>query len=401
MKNKIILLLILASLSQTVSANTSAEELDLLRQQIKLLTERLDKLENQPKEIVEQAKESKQPKATAKKSIADRLSFKADFRERYEIIDQQGKEKRDRNRVRLRAALSMEVHDSVSFTLGMATGGDDPVSTNQTLGDAFSTKDIRLDLAYFDYKFSDTVKLTGGKMKNPFYKPGKNAALWDGDLNPEGFALSFNNDSLQGRLVGFSVEERKAASNSYMLGGQLMNGFKTSQSSKVLAGVGYYNYSNLQGNEVLFDGKPRGNTVDVDGNYVNDYNIAEVFLEYKTKLASKPFSVYGNYFKNTAVNELDTAYTIGFKFGKVKGAGSWDIGLAYLDIEADSVVGLFNDADFGGGNTDAKGLLLKAGYGIKKNMALGLTYINSEFGQSQPTQTDYDRLQLDFMLKFQ
>lgn len=397
-KNKIILLSILASLSQAVSASESPEEIELLRQQIKLLNERLDKLEKQPKETVKQVEAAKSSKA--KKSFADRLSFKADFRERYEIIDQQGKEKRDRNRLRLRAALGMKVNDDLSFTLGMATGGDDPVSTNQTLDGGFSTKDIRLDLAYFDYQFSDTVKLTGGKMKNPFYKPGKNSAFWDGDLNPEGFALKFNNDFLQGSLVGFAVEERKAASDTYMLGGQVMHGFKMSGSSKLLAGVGYYNYSNLQGNEPLYDGKPRGNSVDVDGNLTNDYNIAEFFAEFKTKLAGKPFSVYGNYFKNSAADDLDTAYTFGLKFGKVKGAGTWDVGLAYIDNDADSVVGLFNDSDFAGGNTDAQGITLKAGYGLKKNMALGLTYINSEFGQSQVTQTDYNRLQLDFKLKF-
>lgn len=400
MKNKIILLSILASLSQAVVASESPEEIDLLRQQIKLLTERLDKLEKQPIEKTVKATESKPAKAASKKSLSDRLSFKADFRERYEIIDQQGAEKRDRNRLRLRSSLGMQVNDDLSFTLGMATGGDDPVSTNQTLDGAFSTKDIRLDLAYFDYKINDSLKLTGGKMKNPFYKPGKNSSFWDGDLNPEGFALKFNNGFFQGTLVGFAVEERKADSNSYMLGGQVMHGFKVSENAKLLAGVGYYNYSNLQGFEPLYDGKSRGNSVDVDGNLSNDYNIGEVFVEYKTKLAGKPLSLFGNYFKNSAAKALDTAYTFGLTFGKVKGAGTWDVGLAYLDTEADSVVALFNDSDFAGGNTDAKGLSLKAGYGIKKNMALGLTYINSEIGESQITQTDYKRLQLDFKLKF-
>lgn len=73
--------------------------------------------------------------------------------------------------------MKMKVDENLSFTLGMATGGDDPVSTNQTLDTGSSTKDIRLDLAHFDYQFNDSRSLTGGKMKNPFYKPGKTPAF--------------------------------------------------------------------------------------------------------------------------------------------------------------------------------------------------------------------------------
>lgn len=407
MNKKVILLPLLALLSQAIWASEAPKEIDLLRQQIKLLTERLDKLENQVKDknstqvVTKSTSNQAVGNQLVKKSLADRLSFKADFRERFESIDQQGKVTRDRNRVRLRAALSMQVDKDLSFTLGTATGGDDPVSTNQTFDDAFSSKDIRLDLAYFDYKLSDAYNITGGKMKNPLYKPGKNSAFWDSDLNPEGLALKFNNGLLQGSLVGFSIEERKSAGDSYLLGGQVLQAFELSENAKITVGVGYYDYSNLQGSEALFDAKPRGNSLDANGNYTNDYNIIETFIEYENNIMGKPFSIYGNYFQNTAAKALDTAYTFGFKYGKVKGLGTWDIGVAYLDIEADSVVGLFNDSDFAGGNTDSKGLSLKAGYGIHQYMALGLTYIMSEFGQSQLTQTDYNRLQLDLQLKFQ
>ncbi len=387
MKRKILPLLVAASFSQMTIANESSEEFFLLKQQIKLLTERLDKVEESPKN-------------KSKKSLLDRISFKADFRERYEIIDQEGKEERDRNRLRLRAAMKMKADDRLSFTLGMATGGDDPVSTNQTLDTAFSTKDIRLDLAYFDYKFSNSLSFTGGKMKNPFYKPDKTPVFWDSDLNPEGFALKFKGGATKGTLVGFSVEERKADSDTYMLGGQIMHNFKMSEHSSFIAGFGYYNYTNLKGFGTLYDSKPRGNSVDVEGNYLTDFNIAEILVEYKTKIDGEPLSFFGNLHKNTAVNDLDTSIVYGVNYGKVKGAGTWKIGLSYIDNEADSVIALFNDSDFGGGNTGAKGFLLKYGYGIKNNLSLGVTYINSEFGQSQAEQTEYNRLQLDLKMKF-
>ncbi len=401
MKKKILIASILALLSQTAFAG-SDQEVELLKQQIKLLTERLDKMEKQSAAEADQAipHAPKQDKTSDKPSFADRISFKADFRDRYEIIDQEGKPGRERNRVRLRTSLSMKVDDSLSFTLGTATGGDDPVSSNQTLGDSGSTKDLRLDLAYFTHKFSSNTKLIGGKMKNPFYKPGKNPTFWDSDLNPEGFAISYDQDALKGTLVGFSVEERKKTTDALMLGGQLLNEFEIAVDGKLIAGIGYYDYSGVQGYPTLFDAKSRGNSLDGNGNYLNDYNIVETFAEYKTKMSDQPIAFYVNYFKNTAAQTLDTSYVLGVKFGKVKAAGSWDIGLAYQDTEADAVIGLFNDSDFAGGNTDSKGFTLKAGYGIKKNVKVGVTYINSEFGQSQPTQTQYDRLQLDFKVKF-
>ncbi len=258
---------------------------------------------------------------------------------------------------------------------------------------------MRLDLAFFYYQFNDVFTHTGGKMKNSFHRAGKNPIFWDSDLNPEGFALKFKNDLIHTALVGFDVEERKTADDTLMFGGQVMHDIAFSDRT-LIAGVGYYDYSNLKRNIPLFDGKGRGNTVDSNRRLTNDYNIAELFLEYKAKLATQPFSMYGNYYQNTAANDADSAYTIGFKLGKVKNKGSWDVGLAYLDVEADAVIGLFNDSDFAGGNTDSTGFLLKAGYGLNKNMALGLTYIDSEIGQSQTTQTDYDRLQLDFKIKF-
>ena len=404
MKNKILFLSMLSAMSQASFASETSDEIALLRQQVQLLTERLNKLESKSnateKEQKMIAEKVEKASASSSESWADRMSFKADFRERYEYIDQKGNEIRQRNRVRLRAQFGMEVNNDLGFTLGLATGGDDPVSTNQSFDGGFSSKDVRLDLAYFNYNLNDKMTLIGGKMKNPFYKPAKTPIIWDGDLNPEGLVLNYENGSFKTTVVGFHVEERSSSDDTLMFGGQLMNTFKLSDDASFNAGVGYYDYRELQGNSPLYNGKAKGNTLDDDGNLAYDFNIAEFFAEIKTKVSGHPLSFYANYYRNTAADDLDTAYTAGFKYGKVSGSGSWDFGLAYLDTEADAVVGTFNDSDFGGGNTDSKGLLLKAGYGLQKNMALGLTYIDSEIDQSELTQTEYDRLQLDFKIKF-
>ncbi|MFK8011702.1 MAG: putative porin [Marinicellaceae bacterium] len=406
MKKKILCLSLIAAMNPTAFASDTSEEVALLRQQVQLLTERLNKLEaqtkasqEQQKAITEKVKKATEEQTTSK-SWADRISYKADFRDRFEYIDQKGKEARTRNRIRLRAQVDMQVNDKLGFTLGTSIGGDDPVSANQTLDGAFSTKDLRADLAYFNYKFNNNFTLFGGKMKSQLYKSKNNQILWDNDLNPEGFSLNYDNDNFQARMIGYAVEERSSADDTLLFGGQLMYTFDVSERAALHAGVGYYDYSKLKGNTPLYDGNPRGNTLDANGKIANDFNITEVFLDMKSELAGRPLSVYTSYYENNQADDFNTAFSVGFIYGKVSDPGSWDFGLAYNDVEADAVLGVFNDSNFGGGITDTKGLILRTAYGLPHNMKLGLNYIDSEIDQSQLTQTEYDRLQLDLSFKF-
>ncbi len=401
MNKKILVAAIALSLGAQAQAGTD-EEIALLKKQVEMLSQKISQLEESNKKIVahQESEEKHEIKEKQSSSLASRIKFNADIRDRFEYIDQRGKDTRKRNRVRFRVGATMQVNEEFDIGFRLASGGEDPTSSNQTLDGAFSTKGIQLDLAYFNWKMSDLFTLTGGKMKNPFYKPAKNPIIWDGDLNPEGFAITFNKNSFEAKLVGFSVDERSSADDALLFGGQLTKTFETSNSSKLVAGLGYYDYQNLQGSTPLFDSKAHGNTLDADGKIANDFNTAEIFVEYKTEMANHPLSIYANAYQNTQADDLDSAYTAGFNYGKVKDNGSWSFGYAYLDVEADAVYGLFNDSDFAGGNTDSKGHILKAGYGLRKNTALGLTYISSEMNQSAASQIDYDRLQLDLKLKF-
>ena len=405
MNKKILVTSVLLALGSSAWADTADEEIALLKEQLKVLSAKIEQLEQKTNktqaevEAVAKADNEADAEAKTEKSWADRIQFSGDIRDRFEYIDQRGRDVRTRNRVRFRLSANAEVTEDLSVGFRLASGGEDPTSTNQTLDGAFSTKDIRLDLAYFKYNFNDSVGVTGGKMKNPFYIPAKTPALWDGDLNPEGFALNYDQNGWQGTLVGFAVEERSSADDTLLFGGQLVKSFDLGGGSLV-AGMGYYDYQELQGASPLFDGNGRGNTLDSNGRLAYDFNIVEGLVEYKTKLASTPFNLFASYYQNTEAGDLDTGYVLGFGLGKVKDAGSWSFGYSYLDMEADSVYALFNDSDFAGGETDSKGHILKAGYGLGKNMSLGMTYISSEQDQSKAEQTDYDRLQMDLKIKF-
>ncbi len=72
-----------------------------------------------------------------------------------------------------RAWLRRKVTDNVKGTLLLATGGDDPRSSNQTLGGNGSRKAIGLDLAYADWKFMQGGNLLLGKSSNPSAGPAR------------------------------------------------------------------------------------------------------------------------------------------------------------------------------------------------------------------------------------
>ena len=139
------------------------------------------------------------PAQAQEQSWVDRIKLKADIRLRHESIDEDGEEDRSRGRFRTRFGLSATASDDVKFVLQLATGGDSPVSTNQSFDDGFSTKDIGVDLAYVDWTINDNLNLYGGKMKNPLFSAGGVPLIWDGDLNPEGVAVVFGQGSFLDR----------------------------------------------------------------------------------------------------------------------------------------------------------------------------------------------------------
>jgi hypothetical protein len=84
-------------------------------------------------------------------SWADKIGIKGDFRYRMENIQETGKSDRDRQRIRARAAIIATPQEGLEVGLGIASGDDDPLTTNQTLGGGSSTKGLNLDLAYFSW----------------------------------------------------------------------------------------------------------------------------------------------------------------------------------------------------------------------------------------------------------
>ncbi|NOR19359.1 MAG: hypothetical protein GQ538_04655 [Xanthomonadales bacterium] len=171
---------------------------------------------------------------------------------------------------------------------------------------------------------------------------------------------------------------------------------------KLTAGVGYHVFDTA-GNGSFFgdDNDFFGNSFNpLSKTYLYDYEELELFADISFDLFDHPAQVFGNFTQNQAVDEFDTAYALGFKFGKAKNKGEWEFGYVYQELEADSVLGLLTDSDFGGGGTDSKGHILKGSYAIAKNFNAKFTYFINEVGLKSGEPIDFNRLQLDLSFKY-
>lgn len=330
----------------------------------------------------------------------DHIRLNGDLRLRYEKIDEDGEQERNRVRFRARFGLSANVSDDIKIVLQLASGGDNPVSTNQTIDDGFSTKDIGIDLAYVDWSVNDEFSVYGGKMKNPLFRAGSVPLIWDGDLNPEGIAAKYESGRFFGTVAILSVEERSAVDDSLLYAAQSGLKFGVGDNASLTAGIGYFAYTNTIGNEPFFNGSAKGNSVDIAGNYTFDYKDVEFFGQFDTEFRDWPLRIYVHAMRNSEVSNEDTGFAIGAKVGSAKQEDTMEFSWTYQDIEADAAIGTFSDSDFGGGGTDSSGHILKGKYVLSKNVSLGGTLFVNEVDRIQGTEHDYNRIQLDIEFEF-
>jgi len=403
--------------SVAVNAQVPQAEWEQFKGQYTALAERVNSLEAENQKLrsmgagqfvtVEDLDATNSQLATLQKqnestSWAETVKWKGDFRYRYEEIDEDGKDDRDRNRIRARAALVAKTSDTTEVGLGLASGGDDPVSTNQTLGGGGSTKDIRLDLAYLKWTGLENTYVTAGKYVNPFYKVQKSGLIWDGDFRPEGFAAGWAGDVFFATASYSFIESDSKNNDDGILGAQLGARFSLFDNVMLTTSAKYLDIPTA-GREAAFDGDFFGNSSVMDGDtevFEYDYKLLNASVDFSFELFELPISVYGDYVKNDDADDLDTGYLAGFKVGKAKSKGSWQFQYQYQDLEADATLGAVTDSDFMGGGTDGEGHKLGAKYAINKKWYVGATYFDGSRGVDLGNDADYTRLMLDTGFKY-
>jgi hypothetical protein len=426
---KRILSLVVATIIITTPAAYAAvsdEDFQQLREQLAAVSARLEQLAAENAELRAAQEESSTAITDVATTVAalpaasegwsDRVKMDGDFRYRYERIDPEGSDTRSRNRIRARANIKAEVADNIDIGFGLATGGEDPVSTNQTLGGGGSSKSVVLNLAYVDWEATEGLHLYAGKFKNPLTRAGGQPLMWDGDWTPEGLAMKYKRDWFFANVLGnyFESDSRKSNDN-FSWGGQV-GASGTVGSVMLSGGLGYYSIptagqttafgdptdpGDFFGNTAVeASGLPCGTTADTECVYLYDYDLTQVFAEASFDVGEWPMLVFFDYITNSDASENDTGWALGTKIGQTKDRGQMQFTYFYADKEADSMLGLVTDSDFGGGGTDSKGHWLQFNYGVSKSWTIGAQYFINEVDLASGSKSDYNRLMIDMQWKW-
>jgi len=163
---------------------------------------------------------------------------------------------RFRERIRLRFNAEAVLNDQLKGGFSLASGDlNDPISTNQTLGQYTTRKPIEIDRAYATYNpvWFRAFTVTGGKFAYSWFNT---EMLWDKDLNPEGASETLAFDvptpilkkvSAVGFQLPFAENKRTAANdkslyNTMLYGEQLQTFWQFGSRVKLSAYASFYDW---------------------------------------------------------------------------------------------------------------------------------------------------------------
>ena len=357
----------------------------------------------------------------------------------------------DRQRLRYRARVTVkaQVNNQTEVGLRLATGNeDDPISTNDTLGDYMNKDTVTFDQAYLKWTpipetstWTGRLDFWGGRIPNPFFSTD---LVWDRDLNFEGVAANLEmpvNTRLKGFLNGgvFPLDEIDLSSqDKWLYGGQLGVEYAPRTNLSFTLAAAYYDYRNIKGKRndpalVVGGEGPNDYTVPLyqqSGNVIFDINESTsgstkfaLAADYEELNITAEMNIgffdpiyitfLADYVKNIgfdrdevealtgeSVPEEDTGYQVGITVGypKIKKLWDWQTSLFYRYLEADAVVDAFTDSDFHLGGTNAKGWLLSGQLGLGKNFWLKARWLSADETSGPPIAVDV--LQVDVNSRF-
>jgi len=208
-----------------------------------------------------------------------------------------------------------------------------------------------------------------------------------------------------------SGAETAFTADASMAGAQLGARIPVGSSTLTLA-AHYYDLSaaQLKVPAPVYNNNANGNTTVNIGTppqiaLANDYEVIDVLAQLNLTLGTLPLQIWVEGVQNQDPQELETAYAAGFLLGGAANYRTWEFGANYHYVEKDSLYAQVFDSDFAGGVTDTEGLVIRAGYAPIRNWVLNATYFlnkrNIDVANAAGFKdVDYDRLQLDFNLRF-
>jgi hypothetical protein len=373
---------------------------------VKTPHERIDKAKKATSEAQTQASE---------KSILDRFHFKGDLRLRYESIERDDTLDADnkyRNRYRLRLGSTVDLTDNLHFEVGMRSGFANPTSGNQTFSNTeplsnYFWESLRFNILGLAYKSGNSTYKVG---RQPYmiYRPVKSQLIWDNDVSLNGVNYQYNDDT---KIITLganqpTLEELSSAKEDVnLLIAQYVHKIKLAPAQLNL-GSGIYYYDGLKGNNPLFQNNNKGNTVDTNGLYTNDYHLVEGFAELKFKdVLGEPLKFAAGVVYNFGADEKNFGYDVAVQVGKAKEVNDWQVKYSYTDLQEDATYGAYSDSDNFGGGTASKGHAIRAKFKAGKNLYLAGNFFFNKLYESRAkngftAEVDYERVQLDMIYKF-
>ena len=402
MKRMIVGIALLLSVFAVFSGIAQAGEVDILVDKLvnKGILTRLeadDVLDETKKQV---AADIAKAKSELSPTWAKKIKIKGDLRTRFQYERQEtNTDARERGRIRYRLGLESKLSDDLKVGAGLASGGDDPRSTNQTFEDTFETGDIRLDYAYAEYEPLENVKLVGGKFLFKDYLWTPTDLLWDGDINPYGGSIHAEH-SLMDDVDGFlntgvwvidehNKTDRPGRFLNYVQGGLEVK--SDNVDAKVAAT--YYGFHGVKGTCPDWTAGTNTGVATIatagacTGALVHDYDsvgastefgIAQLFGGLPLDIDER-IAVFGDFIHNVDPSDNANGWAAGVKFGNKKIArNKWQAKWLYAYLGKDAWLDALPDSDRYGGRTDTKGHEVALEYGLTDNVTLGLDYYRSE-----------------------
>ena len=357
--------------------------------------------------------------------------FSGDFRGRYDQVASTDGNKafadRTRFRYRLRAGVVVSMQGNLetgfSLTSGDSAGGTyggNPLSSNSTMQDNGTKKNVYIDTAYGKWTPLNSdgwfLSTTIGKMLNPLqFTP----MVFDPDWTPEGAALqggyTFNDQHALLVTGAAFVQDQEVTGQDTgsvrapaLFAGQAAWNANWTQRLGTSLGLGGYtlmNPENLTSGNVPYINQ--GNTRTAGGALTNNY--APIILDASATYKLDSFPLYpgafpiklqGEFINNVGTlkdNGNNQGYWIGVMFGKSGTKHTWDISYRYVYLEADAAYDQLVDDDNGAfyqyapvgappatssstpgvgyyGGTNIKGHLIKANYSITDSLTFTFSF---------------------------
>lgn len=316
------------------------------------------------------------------------IKLKGDLRLRYQY-DKKNTDNVSRNRERFRYRLGVEskIVDSLTVGFGLASGGDDPRSIDQTFQDTFSNKSVKIDYAYAEWFPIKWASITAGKMRNPIYSTTD--FLWDTDIDPEGAVVQANYAVMPNLNIflnsGAFILDDYATRSTDPFMSVVQPGFdwKITERASWRLALTYYGFYNVKGKTL--DYSSGTNTLQGGGlkyNYDSLSLSTEAGLKDPIRGVKIPYvGIFGDSIINPSTEENNLGYAFGLKLGEqdnVRKKSQWQAKAMYRYLGKDAWLDTFPDSSAYEGQTDVFGPRVQLEYGILDNFTLMGTYYYTE-----------------------